>query len=112
MKENENDECAKFIFTNVQKGTGQALVDIQLFEGGKPTKFEPPGRQGKPYATKTNSSSITIAWKESPHGGEFVEMYAVHFKTATSGPSTDWTSPQTVGSQTVTTVDGLDAETP
>ncbi|PFX22219.1 Stonustoxin subunit alpha [Stylophora pistillata] len=74
VKENENDESAKFIFTNVQKGTGQALVDIQLFEAGKPTKFEPPGRPGKPYATKTNSSSITIGWKESPHGGEFVEM--------------------------------------
>ena len=111
VKENEHDGRTKFIFTNVQKGTGQTIVSIQLYEGGQPMDFEPPGRPGKPFATNTSVSGITLEWKESPHGGNSVQKYTVHYKPVASGSGRDWTSLQTVGPENVITVDGLDAKT-
>lgn len=111
LKANENDGSAKFIFTNVHKSTGENVVGIQLYEDGHPTDFDPPGKPEKPRATEKSDSSITLGWKESPHGISSIQKYTVHFQPAASDTSREWTSVQTAGPERVVTVVGLDAKT-
>lgn len=115
VKGNEHNGSTKFIFTNVHKSTGENVVGVQLYEDGHPTDFEPPGKPEKPRVTKKSESSVTIEWKESPHGISSVQKYTVFFRPAVSDSSTDpsreWTPLQTKGPETFITVDGLDATT-
>jgi len=115
VKENERDGNTKFIFTNIHRSADEKVVTIHLYEDGHATDFEPPGKPGKPCATKKSDSSITLEWKKSPLGISSVQKYTVHFRPAVSDssgePSEEWTSVQTAGSENVITVDGLEAKT-
>ena len=107
VRENEHDGRTKFIVTNVQKGTGDGILSVRLYDGGQSTDFELPGGPGKPFATLTSASSITLRWEESPHGKETVQRYTVHFKPSVG----DWKLLPTVGPENTITVDGLKAKT-
>ena len=107
VRENEHDERTKFIVSNVQKGTGEGILSVRLYDGGQPIEFEPPGRPGKPFATAISASGITLRWEESPEGKGTVQRYIVHFKSSTG----DWKSLPTVGHENMISVKGLDAKT-
>lgn len=51
-----------------------------MYEDGRPTEFEPPGKPEKPCATKKSESSVTLEWKESQLGISLVQKYIVHFR--------------------------------
>ena len=115
VKDNDHDGSTKFVFTNVDKGTGENVVGIQLYEDGHCTDFEPPGKPQKPRVTKKSDSSITIEWKESPQGIRSVQRYTVYFRPVVShsrrDPSKEWTPLLTAGPERFITIDELDAKT-
>lgn len=114
-KENERNGDTKFIFTNIHRSTDEKFVTIHLYEDGRASDFEPPGKPEKPYATEKSNSSITLEWKGSPLGISSVQKYTVHVRPAvndSSGePSEEWKSVQTAGPENVIIVDGLEAKT-
>ncbi|KAL9950870.1 hypothetical protein ACROYT_G043440 [Oculina patagonica] len=115
VKENEHNGRTKFIFTNVHRSTGENVVGVQLYEDGHPTDFEPPGKPEKPRVKTKSDSSVTIEWKESPHGLSSVQTYTIYFQPTVSDssgdPSREWTPLQTKEPEALVTVYGLDATT-
>ena len=82
---------------------------IELYEQGIPNNFMPPGKPGKPLASKVTHKSIQLAWESPKLGAQSVQYYTISYRQVDLPE--EWNTVKTEGPDETITIKRLDANT-